>query len=362
LLLYHTQSMAKSRNLNIICFLIILLVLPDSINAQGLFSRKQTANQYTTVGLGFGSSHYGGDLTPQMLKKPHFLLYKNVRWNIHGHYTRHFNPNTALRLQFSWVRLLGNDNSYTTDSKGMIVTGMQSAYIRNLHFRNDVKEMTISGIFNLIPNYSKSSPRERLAFTPYITVGAGFISHQPKAKRPIISPDEKVKYSVNLRDLGTEGQNLPNSTSKVYSLVVPVIPIGFGMKWKVNDKIDFSMEANLRYVFSDFLDDVGFTRYPDQATLNNYNPESAIFSYRADEPLNAVTGQNRFPNIQQIYEARTGNSSNGLSIQQMVSEIGYNTSSPNVLRGGTPRNDLYGTFQFTLSYILSEKIKCPVPK
>ena len=360
---YFTQSMAKTRLLLPVCFLICLLAGSSHAVAQGLFTQRQILNQYTTVGLGFGSSHYSGDLTTNMLKKPHFLLYKNARWNVHGHYTRYITPNSALRLQLAWIRLLGNDNNYSTDSKGNVVPGMEAPYLRNLHFRNDVKEMTISGIFNLFPNYAKSSARDRLKFTPYFTIGAGLISHQPKAKRPIALPDQKLKYTVNLRDLGTAGQQLPNSSEKIYSLVVPVIPVGLGFRWKVNNKIDFTMEANLRYTFSDYIDDVGYGAYPDQNVLTSYNPESGIFSYRAGEAFNSVTRQNRNQNIQSIYSTQTGKVPGpSTTIEDMLNEIGYIPTAPNILRGGSQRNDLYGTIQFTISYILSEKIKCPVPR
>ncbi len=362
---YFTQNMAKSRYLITSCFLILTLFALQGTKAQGLFTPRQILNQYTTMGLGFGSSHYSGDLTMNMKRYPQFLLYKNVRWNIHGHYTRYITPNSALRLQFSWIRLLGNDNRYSTDSKGVLVDGMDAQYLRNLHFRNDLKEMTLSGIFNLIPNYAKSSSRDRLKFTPYFTIGAGLVSHQPKAKRPMVFGTEKLKYDVNLRDLGTSGQNLPNATEKVYSLVVPVIPIGLGMRWKVNNKIDLSLEGNIRYTFSDYLDDVGYGPYPDQAQLSSYNPESAIFSFRAYEAFNSVTGDNRVTNdnIRGIYATKTGNvATPGTPLDQMIREIGYEPTTLGVLRGGSRRNDLYGTIQFTVSYIISEKIKCPVPR
>ncbi len=298
-----------------------------------------------------------------MKRYPHLLLYKNVRWNIHGQYTRYITPNSALRLQLSWIRLLGNDNSYSTNSKGELIDGLDAQYMRNLHFRNDLKEMTISGIFNLIPNFAKSSARDRLKFTPYLTVGAGLVSHQPKAKRPLILGNEKLKYDINLRDLGTSGQNLPGATEKVYSLVVPVIPVGLGIRWKVNSKIDILMEGNIRYTFTDYLDDVGFNKYPDLTQLSNYNPESALYSFRATESYNSATGENRSGILRDIYASRTGQiTPSSITNEEILREVGYIPTDISVLRGGSPRNDLYGTIQFTVSYILSEKIKCPVPK
>jgi hypothetical protein len=352
-----TQSMAKSFKISFIA--LMLVILSNKAISQGLFSPRNVVNQYTTVGFGAGSSHYFGDLSPYSTF--YNALYTNVRWNVNANYTKYVTPNAALRLQLSWIRILGDDYTYGQQNLDLF----WQPYIRNLHFRNDIKEVAISGIFNLIPQIGKGGARNRNNFTPYVTVGLGLMAHDPKATLPVTNTVGYEPIWQSLRQYNTSGQNIPGNPLKPYSLVQAVLPLGLGMRIKVNSKIDIVFEGNVRLTRTDFLDDVGNTSYADITQMGSYSgPNGAALSYRATESFASRKGENRIPLLQQIYSDPTklngGFITNNWSPDVFKSYHGPDGSSTK--RGSKAfLDDTYATAQFTISYIISDKIKCPVP-
>jgi hypothetical protein len=136
------------------------------------------------------------------------------------------------------------------------------------------------------------------------------------------------------------------------------MPIALGLRVKISSNFDFTAEAGFRLTPFDYLDDVGNTSYPSKSLMvSNYGPEAAAFSYRAGEnyPAN-VLGVTR---IQYFTQA--------------ISQQGFNIASPAPSENaeevypyssvrGSKRIDSYILTQFTLSYVLSNNIKCPVIK
>ncbi|MGR3810047.1 hypothetical protein [Jiulongibacter sp. NS-SX5] len=347
--------MAKSKGLLILT--ILTLGLTFQLQAQGLFSRKNIINQYTTVGIGGGSSHYFGDLSPY----GYFYnsLYTNVRWNGNAHYTRYLTPNTAVRFQLSWVRILGDD--YTYAQRNMDV--LWQNYVRNLHFRNDLKEFTVSGIFNLLPSYGKGGARSRLSFTPYAHIGIGLAAHSPQATAPVGAAN--AGEWVPLRDASTSGQIIPGTGLEMYSFVTPVLPLGLGVRFKINEKFDITFEGNLRLTNTDYLDDAASVQYPNEDQLISYVGPIGELSYRADEAIHSRTNENRIPTLLQIWsdvdKINGGVTGNSWSPEDIASF--YGPEVPGTYRGNPSKiPDTYATFSVTLSYILSNKIKCPVLK
>ncbi|WP_304235639.1 hypothetical protein [Jiulongibacter sediminis] len=349
--------MARSSGLLKIAFLCSGILISTLTSGQGLFSRQNVINQYTTVGIGGGSSHYFGDLSPY--RYFYNSLYTNVRWNANAHYTRYLTPNTALRVQLSWIRVLGDDFTYSQRN----LDEFYQFFIRNLHFRNDVKEFTLSGIFNLLPSYGKGGSRTRLNFTPYAHIGLGLIAHSPFTTAPFGSPN--AGSWVPLRNASTSGQIIPGYGLKMYSYVSPVLPIGLGLRFKVNDKIDITFEGNLRLTRTDYLDDVATVPYPDEAQLVSFIGNDGQLSYRADEVIHSRTNTNRIPILDQIWDTPNNFGPGIKGPNYPVTEIQAHygpTSANNTLRGTSNTMDAYATTQITISFVISNKIKCPVLK
>lgn len=341
---------------------LTLLVIGNFANAQrtGLF--KGNSNDfYTSAGIGGGSAHYIGDLTP--IRYAYYVPYTNVRWNVTGNYTKYFNKNFGARVSFTWARLYGDDFVFAQRN----FDKMYQNYVRNLHFRNDVQEFTIAGIWNIKKQYGNAN-QPRGKFMPYFSAGLGLINHNPKAIQSVTTPPVTPSLTVynqwvSLKPLNTAGQGLPAVNKKPYSLIAPVIPLAIGFRMKIAQNIDLGFEMGYRIALTDYLDDVGKDRYPDLADLtSNYGITSADFSYRADENFHAVSGQSRIVDFLNAYTLAGGTNIPGITPDNSAAII-YNPTSANVVRGVGSRIyhhlDMYLTTQVTLNYVLSNRVKCP---
>lgn len=335
---------------------IILTIVSFNTFAQkkGLFSKKSIVNQYATVGIGGGSSHYFGDLSPY--STPYYAIYTNVRWNGSINYTRYLTSKAAARVSYSYARLFGDDYKYAQRN----LDKYAASYIRNLHFRNDLQEFTISGIFNVLPQYGKGA-KGRSSYMPYVAVGIGLFGHNPKARGEVkfdATTGMPVKQPWEaLRPYNTSGQGIPGSNLKSYSLVQPVLPLAVGFRVKINQNFDFTAEAGLRLTMFDYIDDVGNTTYPSKSLMiSNYGDDAQNFSYRADEDYSALYMNNRIGPFIQAASKYISNTS-GIAPSTNAEAI-YPYSS----KRGTNKPDTYILTQFTISYILSNNIKCPVIK
>lgn len=338
----------------ILSFSIVLLATQENFAQSGIFSKKNKLNQYSTVGIGGGSSHYFGDLSSY--KYFYYGLITNVRWNGTINYTRQLSPQVAARVGFTWARILGDDYTYSQRN----LDKFSGQFIRNLHFRNDIKEFSLTGLFNLLPQYSKG-PQGRSVIMPYSFIGFGFYAHNPKARDVAeIDPGSgavTLGAWTTLKDKQTSGQGIDNTYPKSYSLIQPVFPVGLGLKVKLSEKFDLGIEGGFRITPFDYLDDVAKTDFPDPAVLAPISPLGAILSNRAGEDYSALTGASRiadFANIAPQFNVATANptpSQNGRSI--------YGFGSPNTVTRGTGKWDTYFTTQITLSYVISSQVKCP---
>ncbi|WP_460470450.1 hypothetical protein [Emticicia fontis] len=335
----------------IFCFSLILLVAGENF-AQ--FSKRNKMNQYSTIGIGGGSSHYFGDLSPYSTF--YYGLYTNVQWNATINYTRQFTPQFAARVSFTWARIMGDDFTYSQRN----LEKFHSYYLRNLHFRNDIKEFSLTGIINLLPQTGKGQQGRR-GFMPYALLGLGFYGHAPKA-REVATIDANGNVTLggwlNLKELQTSGQGIIPDQPKTYSLLQPVFPVGLGVKLKLTEKLDLNLEGGLRITPFDYLDDVGSTKYPNPTTLASTSPLGALLSNRAGEDISARTGKSREEIFAQIitnapYNAATVNPKPSTLGQQYV---GYTANT----QRGSSRWDSYFVTQITISYIIgNNNIKCP---
>ncbi|WP_041693457.1 MULTISPECIES: hypothetical protein [Emticicia] len=330
----------------LLCFSVVILFTQENFAQSGIFSKKNKLNQYSTVGIGGGTSHYFGDLSPYGYF--YYGLITNVRWNATINYTRQFSSQVGVRASFSWVRILGDDYTYSQHN----LAKFYQPFLRNLHFRNDIKEFTLTGVYNLLPQYSKG-PQGRSALMPYAFLGLGFYGHAPKAKVEDPANPGVVKWTT-LKDKQTSGQGVSPNAPKTYSLIQPVVPVGLGLKVKINEKFDLNFEGGLRITPFDYLDDVGKAPFPDLTTLAGVSPLGAILSNRAGEDFTARTGANRIADFQYVSTNILFRTPAGTPSSDGIAAFGY----PNYDRG-TGRWDSYFVTQITLSYVITSQIKCP---
>ncbi|SEJ55023.1 hypothetical protein SAMN04487995_5237 [Dyadobacter koreensis] len=317
-------------------FLLILglLVINYETEAQ---VRRGTFIPYSSAGFGIGTSSYYGDMASYTT--PLRSTFGMMRWSITGNYTRHFTPRLAARASFTYARIVGDD--YEMNKKDP--TNIR--FPRNLSFRNDLKEFAVVGIYKLTPD-NRSYDR-RPQFGAYLFGGIAAVAHNPKAK------DEVTGDWVKLQSLGTEGQGQPGY-AKPYSLIQMAIPIGIGVRYKINDRFDIGAELGFRFTFTDYLDDVSGV-YADPSV---FQPGSTgeKFSNRSREQFSTRKGKDRTAGlIEYVKAAYNIDTTDPYSVLE-----GQNYGRAGNERGFNVKgNDNYMTGTISVHYIIPSQVKCP---
>lgn len=208
-------------------FLAILIIIT-------LFNTKVRA-QYEVVqegeyGITAGVAHYFGDLNNRAaINRPKIAL--------GAFYRKQFNNYAGIRLTAHFAKL-GYSDQYS-----------QNAYqrSRNLSFNTNIFEIALRGDFNFF-KFIPSDPQH--SFTPYATVGVGVFSYDPYAYL--------AGQKYYLRPLNTEGETFYKGR-KAYGTMAVCIPIGFGVKYAVTDKVNISFEVAHSFTTTDYIDDVSTT-------------------------------------------------------------------------------------------------------
>lgn len=314
-----------------------------SVNGQGRFFRQKTEG-FLTVGAQVGTINYFGDMNPlsQYVAPEWRFLRPSISINVQRKLGRNFH----VRLEFTYGRLRGDDFISASPNNER----HRYRFMRNNHFRNDIKELSLVGQYDILGSGGKHY--RRAPFTPYVTAGVAVFHHNPKAK----TSEEFGGKWVALQPLGTEGQQSGvEGYAKPYSRIQPAVILGVGVKWRLNDRTNLSFEMALRYLFFDYLDDVSGT-YPDMGDLQNDLVRS--LSNRTLEANNAVTGRSREPDLtrltEQVSPRITYTGSDGNTYETLA---GFGAKGDK--RGEQGNNDIYFVTGIRLSYIINVGLKCP---
>lgn len=208
------------------------------------FHSYAQVNEYVQegeFGITAGVAHYFGDLNNRArINRP--------KIDIGGFVRKQFGNYTSVRLSAHFAKL-GYSDIYSKN---------QYDLRRNLSFNTNIFEMALQGDFNFF-KFNPTDPAH--SFTPYATIGVGFFTYNPYA----FYKNEKVF----LRPLHTEGETFYDGR-KEYGTIALCFPIGFGVKYAINDKMNFSFEIAHRFTTTDYLDDVsktyiGIDKFPSTA-------------------------------------------------------------------------------------------------
>ncbi len=229
--------------------LISLIVVPEISRAQSFFAIRKERSLILTVGTG-SSTYYGELSNPGTLVK--------FQPNFNAGLQLYVTPRISVRTELNWFVLAGSDAQASDIGRK----------VRGLSFRSSCFELSATGAFNLYGNGNRYYRRP--AINIYAFTGIGILYFNPKA-------DYKGK-SYALEPLHTEGVS--------YSRIVPVIPMGLGIRLKAGPNTNIVLEGGYRKTFTDYLDDVS-TKY----TAPSSNPVVAYFQNPNNPTYNpAATG------------------------------------------------------------------------
>jgi hypothetical protein len=220
--------------------LILFLIIIFGFLTQG-FSQMNEFVQEGEFGITAGAAHYFGDLNNRgKINRPKIAIGGFIR--------KQFGNYSSVRLSGHFARL-GYSDIYSNNEYDLR---------RNLSFNTNIFEIALQGDFNFFkfmpadPNY---------AFTPYASLGVGVFNYNPYAYY-----HNQKEY---LRPLHTEGQTFYKGR-KEYGSMALCFPIGFGVKYAINDKVNISFEISHRFTTTDYIDDVsttyvGIDKFPSTA-------------------------------------------------------------------------------------------------
>ncbi len=212
--------------------------------AQNKFSKYE-------VGLTAGAFVYQGDLTPQTLGS-----YKTLTPQIGLQVYRILTPSFSARLNITGGKLLGDEGVYSNP---------EFRKQRNFNFSTPVAEIAVQGVWYVL-GFNK--PR----FSPYVFVGGGITFLNVKR--------DYSKLNTEIFGAGSEVQNgLAIDIAQTLPSVIPVVPVGAGLRYTYNNRFSFIGETGYRLSFTDYLD--GFSKAANPKLNDHYLDHSAgvIYSF-----------------------------------------------------------------------------------
>jgi hypothetical protein len=302
--------------------------------------------KYSTIGLSLNTMNYFGDITPTPSRFSTDVSF--TKTGIGLTYSKVFHPQSAWRAAINYGAIGGDDFKADNSSPPS-----QYLYLRNLHFRNRILEVSWGLEINLIPNTGGAN--NRFPLNPYIFLGIAAFKHNPQAKAPEFDltgrPLAEAGEWVDLQPQGTEGQNLAGR--KPYSLIQVAIPIGLGVKVRLPDDWDLNFEVGFRQLFTDYIDDVGGA-YPNLSALDS--ELARALSERSGESAGVLSEETRTYNGSNVVAEPWGfkdpDTGELISTYNVGGNYGYdNIEGQGGVRGSSGQKDLYIVTQIRLVYI-----------
>ena len=312
---------------------------------------------YSFLGVSVNTANYFGDLAP--VNKAASTDISFTRPGFGAFWGRKFHHSLAFRAAFNYARLKGDD--VTADPTAI---ADRARYLRNLSFRNDIKELSATIQVDFLPNYG--GPQSRLLVNAYFFAGVAAIHHEPRGivpeleyqtdyNNPVSVPE--AGQWVKLRALGTEGQNF--GLGKKYSPIEIAIPFGFGGDLFVNQQLNIGLEMGVRWLFMDYLDDVSGS-YVDLDIFED-NHIARILSDRSLERVTAWTGVDRSTAFDSSNpeilvnlspSQKTYDSGNSYWVSSSLGSGQSSTEQARSIRGNPNDNDLYFMTRIRITYVL----------
>ena len=222
-----------------------LLFFAVNANAQYFFD-------YHNFTLGAGTMVFRGDVPQSMT---------NLRPAAIASYGFPLSEQTSIRFNAIYASYRGAD-SLTGDNKQ-----------RNISFKSPLYE---GGVIITHEPFKKRMGKfyKKSHLSPYFLYGVNFFYFSPSAKY-------QGEY-WDLQSLGTEGQYLPekygNTYPKPYKKYQFAVPLGVGLSYYFTEYMSINAELMYHFTFTDYMDDVSASSYPNPQYLTEWNPVAGALS------------------------------------------------------------------------------------
>ncbi len=194
------------------------------------------------LGAGLSSLIYQGDLTPSRLGS-----YRTMKLGVNIYGSRILNRSFMVRINLAIGGLKGDEAKYNNP---------EYRKQRNFNFRTPVVEIAPLLVWNpLGKNFTEKG------FSPYLFGGAGFSFLKIK----------RDWSNFNAAYFG-DGSDIPEriavDAAQSTPRVLPVIPVGAGIRYDLSSTIAVNAETSYRFTFTDYLD--GFSQAANPARNDHY--------------------------------------------------------------------------------------------
>jgi hypothetical protein len=291
-------------------FFCSILLLQLSTNAQHVaFGNEKLKIE---AGLNFGPTFFMGDLGGNSGKGSTFIKDVNLELTkaMKGAFISVYPTDwLGFRLAAQHTYVAGKD--YIINTTGRYELERKQ---RNLDFRSNIWEAYAA--VEIFPTLMFNNGNEQ-RLKPYGFVGIGLFHFNPEGS--ILHANGERSWH-KLHPLRTEGQGMAEyPDKKPYNLTQVNIPMGFGIKYQLTERVNIGTELLYRKTFTDYIDDVS-TTYIDPSNFDKYlsAQESVIARRIHDKTIGIVTqGLTRLAAGEQ-----RGNSSNNDAYFSTVLKVG----------------------------------------
>lgn len=193
------------------------------------------------IGVHAGSFIYQGDLTPNELG-----AFNTMKPGFGISLTRNINSLYAIRVQLLRSALKGDDAKYDNPAWRQQ---------RNFNFKTPVTELSlhvVRNIMGLLPNEAGI-----INFSPYVFAGLSYSFLKIKRDWSNFNYSHFAGETAVINGLtGDINHKIPKS---IFS-----IPVGFGVRYGITEKLSFSLEGTYRILDTDYLDGFSQAANPDK--------------------------------------------------------------------------------------------------
>lgn len=215
----------------------------------------QKAMNTLEFGFNLGTYIYQGDLTPAALGS-----YKTPRLGMMIFAKKQISNPFSVRANLAYATLRGNDAKYTHPSWRQQ---------RNFQFTSRVIELSVLLVWDILPKTGTEIVGSR--FTPYMFGGLGLSFLKTRSDWSNFN-QEYFAAEPNVEEgLVTDAAHAP-------AKMLPVMPLGAGVKYAVSPKLSVFAESAYRFTYSDYID--GFSKAAKASQKDSYYNISVGLTYR----------------------------------------------------------------------------------
>jgi hypothetical protein len=227
------------------------------LNKAGVMNAQLDLSQYE-LGLNLGTFIYQGDLTPSRLGS-----YRTLKSGLSIYVNKLINPTFSLRTNFSFGKLKGDDSKYSVPAYRQQ---------RNFLFKSSVFEVSEVLVADLLKN---NLARQYSRLSPYVFAGIGFSLLNIKRDWNRFNTEYFSAETTTMEGLSADQQHSPPK-------LIPVLPVGIGVRYPLSKEISINAETSYRFTFTDYLD--GFSKAANDSRKDSYQSHSIGLIYQFAKP------------------------------------------------------------------------------